>query len=164
MSKHAARQRLLGAQRDAQNRRTHRRQHRSPFPFGVQFRRRRRKPPLSRRSLVCKKCGTQCQRDLLLRRHLFRSYFKGLILRLLIYQSHILHFIDNKACVDNITSRYTMKNTKYMQVKYSWIRDCVKGDNSLLGMKVDLRKLQRDLINGKPSETINLFVLFFLSF
>ena len=28
-------------------------------------------------------------------------------------QSHILHFIDNKACVDNITSRNTMKNTKY---------------------------------------------------
>ena len=38
-------------------------------------------------------------------------------------QSHILHFIDNEACVDNITARFVMKQTKYLEIKYAWLRD-----------------------------------------
>ena len=39
-------------------------------------------------------------------------------------QKHILHFIDNDACVDNIVlSKFVMKNTKYMEIKYSWLRE-----------------------------------------
>ena len=33
-------------------------------------------------------------------------------------QKHILHFIDNDACVDNIVSKFVMKNTKYMSFQF----------------------------------------------
>ena len=38
-------------------------------------------------------------------------------------QSQVLHFIDNEPCVDNITARFTMKQTKYLEIKYAWLRD-----------------------------------------
>ena len=38
-------------------------------------------------------------------------------------RSHVLHFIDNQACVDNIISKFVMKNTKCIEIKYSWLKE-----------------------------------------
>ena len=69
-------------------------------------------------------------------------------------QRHILHFIDNDACVDNIVSKFVMRNTKYMEIKYSWLREKWE-DGTIWPVKISSKENISDFLTKAAEDVKN---------